>query len=395
MSPASSESNESVDSSCTDSGKGGSEVQSTSYSPSSQLVLPEQFAIVYQFELANEFCGMLIGAKGRFAKEIKANTGVNIVINENPLNPATKICHLEGYRDSIRLALSMIRTRFPPEMYPELTLYQINAVPATPCFLPFMQGVEYTVLLSSLISAGHFFLQQPTHASCLPLLNQAMTYTYENFETPLIPEPRVGMVVAAPIMDGWFRAVIVAVPEDGSLVDLKFVDYGGYSRMSPNSLRQIRMDFMVVPFQANECYLADVIPVEGNTWSTEATKYFESLAQGQLLQVTIAGYTQNGCNLVRVYSTLPSGGVICLNDELVNRGYAQRFDHMSLAQYVTDSTALVTANTSSSSSSNNDTNCNSENNSKTGKNDLASVANGESTTLPTSNVRQNQSVQLK
>lgn len=342
MSPASSESNESVDSSCTDSGKGGSEVQSTSYSPSSQLLLPEQFAIAYQFELANDLCGRLIGVKGKFAREVKNNTGVNIVINDNPLNASTKICHLEGYRDSIRSALGMIRARFPSNAYPEVTLQLLNAVPATPCFLPFIPGVEYPVIMSSLINAGHFFLQQPTHPaySSLAMLNDAMASTYTDFETPTIPEPTRNMVVAAPIMGGWYRAIIVAIPEEG-LVDVRFVDYGGYSRMSVSSLRQIRMDFMVVPFQANECYLADVIPIEGNAWSSEATKYFESLAQGQILQVTISGYTQNGCTLVRVYRTLPVGGVICLNDELVHRGFAQWFDHMSLAHYVTDDGAFV------------------------------------------------------
>ena len=70
------------------------------------------------------------------------------------------------------------------------------------------------------------------------------------------------MIVAAPVMNGWFRGVVVQV-HDNNECDIKFVDYGGYSRLPTALLRQIRVDFMTLPFQAAECLLADIKPTSG------------------------------------------------------------------------------------------------------------------------------------
>lgn len=46
-------------------------------------------------------------------------------------------------------------------------------------------------------------------------------------------------------------------------VDICYVDYGGYARVPASSLRQIRADFMTLPFQAVECVLANITPLSG------------------------------------------------------------------------------------------------------------------------------------
>jgi len=114
------------------------------------------------------------------------------------------------------------------------------------------------------------------------------------------------MICAAPSLTdaGWYRAKIVAVyppasssvtnqcavdgvegaiynengtPSEDNLhqeeqvineeedfeVDVCYVDYGGYSRLPASCLRQIRTDFMSLPFQAIECLLANVGPTSG------------------------------------------------------------------------------------------------------------------------------------
>lgn len=48
------------------------------------------------------------------------------------------------------------------------------------------------------------------------------------------------MICAAPVMEGWYRAVIVAVSEETDECEIKFVDYGGFSQVPGNLLRQIR-----------------------------------------------------------------------------------------------------------------------------------------------------------
>lgn len=131
-----------------------------------------------------------------------------------------------------------------------------------------------------------------------------MAQCYNDFVTPCLPLPiQPSVVCAAPSMDGWYRAKVVAVyatpshvavaeinenrevtgdfdstentvavfhpelslPEsiEEYEVDICFVDYGGYSRVPASSLRQIRADFMTLPFQAIECLLANVAPASG------------------------------------------------------------------------------------------------------------------------------------
>lgn len=51
--------------------------------------------------------------------------------------------------------------------------------------------------------------------------------------------------------------------DESKLCDVKFVDYGGYMTMPVSLLRQIRFDFVNLPFQAAECYLAGVKPANG------------------------------------------------------------------------------------------------------------------------------------
>lgn len=50
----------------------------------------------------------------------------------------------------------------------------------------------------------------------------------------------VGVICAAPMLNGWYRAQISAVCEETDECDIKYVDYGGFSRVQGSLLRQIR-----------------------------------------------------------------------------------------------------------------------------------------------------------
>lgn len=73
----------------------------------------------------------------------------------------------------------------------------------------------------------------------------------------------VSSICVAPAVGAWYRAQVVLVDEETDTCDIKFVDYGGYSTVNSSVLRQIRGDFMTLPFQAVECYLANVTPIGG------------------------------------------------------------------------------------------------------------------------------------
>ena len=131
----------------TDEVDNGSSIES----PSTNMLLPNPY-IVYQFELPASLCGRLIGRFGHCVREIKLNTNANIIVNNHPYANDAKVCSVEGnnqllilmyfadaefflylfiflgYRDEIRNALQMIRSRFPTREFPEVTLQQINAI---------------------------------------------------------------------------------------------------------------------------------------------------------------------------------------------------------------------------------------------------------------------------
>lgn len=62
----------------------------------------------------------------------------------------------------------------------------------------------------------------------------------------------------------WYRAMILSTDEETDKSYVKFLDYGGYAYVENTMLRQIRGDFLMLPFQATECLLADIRPAGGN-----------------------------------------------------------------------------------------------------------------------------------
>ena len=68
-----------------------------------------------------------------------------------------------------------------------------------------------------------------------------------------MPQPVVlNSVCAAPCEGGWYRCQIVSYDEETNSCDVKYLDYGGYASLSVDSLKQIRTDFLSLPFQAIE-----------------------------------------------------------------------------------------------------------------------------------------------
>jgi len=301
------------------------------------------YGLVHQFEIPSKCVGRLIGKQGSTISSIMFESGCNLTVYLHPLSQDLRLCSVEGTHDGIKKALDMIRDLFPKNRFPDITLHQVLLPEQISPPVQVALGIDSTmdVILSSMISAGHFFLQSPSHPTfqSLAVLDGTMLRSYTNFETPMISAPSPGMIVAAFIMEGWYRALIVDVPQPGQAL-CKFVDYGGYSCLDLNCLRQIRLDFMSLPFQACECYLSDVAPLEGkksievsiqflltieflgNQWSVEANAFLEQLVVSHPLKAQVTGYTENGCNLVRLYRQ-DIEGLTFVNELLVNNGFAK------------------------------------------------------------------------
>lgn len=110
------------------------------------------------------------------------------------------------------------------------------------------------------------FLQQPLHPSypSLNLLQKYMNATYSMAEAPLLPEVIDDAICVVSVMGNWYRVQILSHNPQTLSCLVKYLDHGGYVSVLASDLRQIRTDFMNVPFQAVECLLSNIRPKGGN-----------------------------------------------------------------------------------------------------------------------------------
>ncbi|CAB3224592.1 unnamed protein product [Arctia plantaginis] len=315
-----------------DSGKGCSEAASPP--PANMNMVPSESALrIHQFVISQSLVGLLIGKHGSFVTQIKAKTGASVYVRRHPDSVKQKICAVEGTQSEIEAALEMIKEKFPEKKFPNFSLQEISAelyqrlVPLVPEFLQLVESVNNDTIMTCLVSAGHFFLQQPLHPTfpSLHALHRLMAATYQNPEVPSLPSPvKEGSICAAPTENNWYRAQVMSTSEENETSVVKLVDFGGYLTVDNDQLKQIRSDFMTLPFQATEAMLAFVKPANNESeWSGEALRIMAGLTAGQLLHAQVAGYDEAGLPLVHLYLTLHPQQVIFLNRELVDRGLAE------------------------------------------------------------------------
>lgn len=338
-----------------DSGKGCSEVATPpSRTPAGDGSVSSDTALptIYQFIIPQSLVGKLIGRHGAFVNQIKSKTHTHIVIDEHPENDQLKVCIMEGLQVEIENALKMIRNKFPLKRYPELSLEQILFEPSFPTIslapeqlcLKLLEGINNDTIVSCMVTPNHLFLQQPTHPSFpnLNSLTNCMNACYADKNSPMLPNPLPDYpVCAAYSLGAWYRALVISSDEEADTSYIKFLDYGGYASVKNSDLRQIRADFLMLPFQASECFLVNVKPAGGEDaeWAEEAFSLVADLTKGSIILTQVAEYTEDGIPLVLVYVSTSSQQIVFLNGELVNRGYAE---WVSLEENVTQG-ASVTA----------------------------------------------------
>ncbi|XP_072944430.1 A-kinase anchor protein 1, mitochondrial-like isoform X2 [Epargyreus clarus] len=315
-----------------DSGKGCSEAASPP--PANLNMVPSETALrIHQFLIPQTLVGLLIGKYGSFVTQIKAKTGASVYVRKHPDFIKQKICAVEGTQTEIEAALEMIKEKFPEKRFPNFTIQEISAdlyqrmAPLIPEFIQLVESVNNDTIMTCLVSAGHFFLQQPLHPTfpSLHALHRLMAATYQNPDVPSLPRPvKEGSICAAPTENNWYRAQVISTSEENDTSVVKLVDFGGYLTVDNDQLKQIRQDFMTLPFQATEALLAFVKPANNEAdWSGEALRIMAGLTAGQLLHAQVAGYDEAGLPLVHLYLTLHPQQVIFLNRELVDRGLAE------------------------------------------------------------------------
>lgn len=76
-----------------------------------------------------------------------------------------------------------------------------------------------------------------------------------------------GMIVVAKWYEKWVRVLIENPDPNGEQTLARMVDHGGYWTFSNSDMRKIRSDYLTLPFQAIEVFLANIQPKGGNNFS--------------------------------------------------------------------------------------------------------------------------------
>ncbi|NWX05310.1 AKAP1 protein, partial [Caloenas nicobarica] len=292
--------------------------------------------VIWEIEVPKELVGRLIGKQGRYMTFLRQASGAKIYVSTLPYFRDSQVCHIEGSSQQVEKVLSLIGKKFK-----ELCLTNIYAIPPpTPLtlhsllmtawlFLP--DGVTVEVVVANQVDAGHMFLQQHTHPTfhVLRSLDQQMYACYSQPEIPTLPTPvEVGIICAAPGLDGaWLRAQVISYFEETGEVELRYVDYGGYDKVKVDTLRQIRSDFLSLPFQGAEVLLDNVVPLpDEDHFSSEADAAVREMTRGAVLVAQVTNYdSATGLPLIQLWN-LTGDEMVSVNRTLVERGFAQWLD---------------------------------------------------------------------
>ncbi|MCJ8740123.1 hypothetical protein PDJAM_G00055240 [Pangasius djambal] len=291
--------------------------------------------IVWEIEVPKHLVGRLIGKQGRYVSFLKQSSGAKIYISTLPYTQEFQICHIEGTQQQVDKALALIGKKFK-----DLDLTNLYAPPSLPLSLPSLpmtswlllpNGVTVEVIVVNIVSAGHVFVQQHTHPTyhALRSLDQQMFLCYSQPGTPALPSPaEIGVICAAPAVEGaWWRAQVISFYKDSNEVEIRYVDYGGYDRVKIDTLRQIRSDFVTLPFQGTEVLLDNIAPLPGEDgFSAEANSALEEMTRGLPLLAQVTNYDNNtGLPLVQMWNMV-GDELVLLNRTLAERGLATWVD---------------------------------------------------------------------
>lgn len=318
----------------------------------------DSYLYAYHFSCPNYLCGKLIGPKGKVVNELRNATKCDLKLyptkydsrNHSKYDAKSdrepQVCILEGTRAAIERMLLLIREKFPLESYPDLTLDQTNIPnpndalaknePGT--FLQLEAGQLTNVFVSAIVSGGQIYIQQPENPTfeALQRLEFCMFQVYELLQSRVPCVNRevidVGLVCVAKVEDRYYRLQVYSYNVSEDCCEVKFLDYGGFGTFYVSDLKQIRSDFLSLPFQAVECYLANVIPPNGSEWPFESAIHLEQLTSNQVTSCRVIGMAEDEVPIVQLYTqTFNSENgqldTVLVNKELVERGGALWIEH--------------------------------------------------------------------
>ena len=158
------------------------------------------------------------------------------------------------------------------------------------------------VTISCVLDSCRGFVQQTNNPTFVGLQNlEEEMHSNYSLETgpgaqlmrPIAP----GSVVAVNTDQKWYRCQVVSYNPSLDTCDVKFVDHGGYTTIAADDLRQLKSEFLRLPFQAIEVYFAHVRPADHEIEIDIASEILFNTS----VSLQLVGTAEDGVAMVQAY----------------------------------------------------------------------------------------------
>ncbi|XP_077733673.1 tudor domain-containing protein 1 isoform X1 [Canis aureus] len=152
-------------------------------------------------------------------------------------------------------------------------------------------------------------------------LSRSFKETYANMtqEEDYIPVKGEVCVAKYTVDQTWNRVIIQEIDMLQKKAQVLYIDYGNEEIIPINRIHQLNRNIGLFPPCAIKCFVASVIPAEGN-WSNECVKTIKSLLMEQYCSIKIVDILKEEVVTFAVDVMLPSSGKL-LDDVLIEMGY--------------------------------------------------------------------------
>ena len=146
------------------------------------------------------------------------------------------------------------------------------------------------IYISYIISPSSFWYQDIKSVDALDELMEKINIFYNSPKSMFYSsnEFKVGQMCCALYEEDkqWYRATIKSVMSK-EIVVVHYVDYGNENKVNKSSLRLLLQEFFMLPFQAHQGKLANIVPNK-DLWSEKGIKEFFNLTQDKHLYAEIS-----------------------------------------------------------------------------------------------------------
>ncbi|XP_008418126.1 uncharacterized protein LOC103471099 [Poecilia reticulata] len=151
---------------------------------------------------------------------------------------------------------------------------------------------ETEVVVSHVVSPSHFYIQHADSHRKLEALFTDLKVGHLYAEQNCIPDIGAQVVYWSPQSEQWFRAQVAGISGVSSNgtgkkssinVEVNRLDYGDSSCVSLCNIKQLSPEMAVLPLQALQVSMADVMPINGTDWTEEAVGWLKAMIHDRTL----------------------------------------------------------------------------------------------------------------